>query len=79
MELSLTQLSILMQALNDREGVLSGDYLRAQQASSDALLEKVRGDLKELRAVADVLRTEERRLQEELLDNFNYVGSRHHY
>lgn len=79
MELSLTQLSILMQALNDREGVLSGDYLRAQQASSDALLEKVRGDLKELRAVVDVLRTEERRLQEELLDNFNYVGSRHHY
>lgn len=62
MDLSLEQISILLQALNDREGVLSGDYERAFKANGVAKIEWLKGELAKVRAVAEVLSTEERRL-----------------
>lgn len=53
--LSKGNLDVLLNALNDREGILAGDYERARRAGSDALAESLRGDMATVRTLAEDL------------------------
>jgi hypothetical protein len=55
LNLNRSELNVIWLALNDREGVLAGDYERAVHAKSWALANQISEDLKELRRVAQVV------------------------
>lgn len=48
-------LEVVLLALNDREGVLSGDYERAVKANSQALVEQIKIQLAQVRRLASEL------------------------
>jgi hypothetical protein len=54
-KLSRNELNVIWSALNDREGVLAGDYERAVHAKSWALVNQITEDLKEVRRVAQII------------------------
>ena len=53
--LTTAHLNLILTALNDREGVLSTDYEAAQRANSDALVASIRAELRDVRALADLI------------------------
>jgi hypothetical protein len=55
LNLNAYQMNVLMQALNDREGVLSTDYENAWRKKSYALASQRAQELKELRALAEIV------------------------
>lgn len=54
-DLTDTEIELLLQALNDREGVLSTDWEAASRANSTALTERLRNELINVRALAHKL------------------------
>jgi len=48
-----TELNLILTALNDREGVLSSDWEAANRANSNALMIKLRNEMREVRNLAD--------------------------
>ena len=53
MQLTNDDLGILLLALNDRENVLALDWENANRANSTALMLRLCGQLREVRALAD--------------------------
>ncbi len=78
MQLTAAEIKIVLDALNDREGVLSSDWEAASRTNSFALMMSLCDQLREVRNLSYKLQQDNTPAVDPL-DDFNYVGSRHHY
>lgn len=51
--MNTTELNLILNALNDREGVLSSDWEAASRANSIALVESISAEMRDVRTLAN--------------------------
>ena len=56
--LTTPQLGLILTALNDREGVLATNYEAARRANSDARVAAISAEMRDVRALADLIAKE---------------------